>query len=161
MERYRDRIYRLVWGLLRNTEDAEDVTQEVFIKAFYRLGSFEGGSAFYTWLYRVAVNTAADWRKRWRRRRALSLEDNPTGPEGVEDRAPRPERLAHGRELGARLAEALERMPEKFRRILVLRDYEGLTYEEIGQVLHLPKGTVESRLFRARERLREVLEPLL
>jgi RNA polymerase sigma-70 factor (ECF subfamily) len=161
VERYRDRVHRLVWGLLRNAEDAEDVTQEVFIKAWYRLGSFEGGSAFYTWLYRVAVNTAADWRKRWRRRRALSLEDGPAGPEGVPDLAPRPDRLAHGRELGAKLSEALERMPEKFRRIVVLRDYEGLSYEEIGRVLGLPKGTVESRLFRARERLREALEPLL
>jgi RNA polymerase sigma-70 factor (ECF subfamily) len=158
---YRDRIYRLVLRLVRDADEAEDVTQEVFVKAFYRISSYKGDAAFYTWLYRVAVNAATDWRKRWRRRKGLSLEDSPTGPEGIGDESPRPERLAHGRELGVRLEQALERLPENYRAILVLREYEGLSYEEMGRVLRLPKGTVESRLFRARERLKEMLDPYL
>ena len=156
---HRDRIYRLVRGLLKDADEAEDVTQEVFVKAFYRISSYKGDSAFFTWLYRVAVNASTDWRKKWRRRKGLSLEDGPTGAEGIRDEGPRPERLAHGRDLGRRLERALAELPEKYRTILVLREYEGLSYEEIARVLELRKGTVESRLFRARERLREMMEP--
>ena len=148
-------------GLLRDADEAEDVTQEVFVKAFYRISSYKGDAAFFTWLYRVAVNTATDWRKKWKRRKGLSLEDSPTGPDGIRDEGPRPERLAEGRELGERLADAIARLPENYRAILVLREYEGLSYEEMGRVLGLPKGTVESRLFRARERLKSMLEPYL
>lgn len=137
------------------------MTQEVFVKAFYRISSYKGDAAFYTWLYRVAVNAATDWRKKWRRRKGLSLEESPTGAEGLGDESPRPERLAHGRELGERLEQSLERLPENYRAILVLREYEGLSYEEMGRVLGLPKGTVESRLFRARERLKEMMDPYL
>jgi RNA polymerase sigma-70 factor (ECF subfamily) len=158
---YRDRIYRLVYGLIRDAGETEDVVQEVFVKAFYRISSFHGNSAFYTWLYRVAVNAATDYRKKWRRRKGLSLEDSPTGPDGLMDEGPRPERFAHGRELGDRLEDAMEKLPDKYRKILVLREYEGLSYEEIGRVLGLRKGTVESRLFRARERLKNLLEPYM
>ncbi len=159
--RYRDRVYRLVLGLLRDAGHAEDVTQETFIKAWFRLSTFTGSSAFYTWLYRVAVNAASDWRKRWSRRRALALEDGPLGPEAVPDRGPRPDRLAYGRELSVRIDEALSAMPEKFRAMIILRDFEGLSYEEIGRVLRIRKGTVESRLFRAREKLKDLLAPYL
>jgi RNA polymerase sigma-70 factor, ECF subfamily len=158
---YRDRIHRLVYGLLRDAGDAEDVTQEVFIKAFYRISSYKGDSAFYTWLYRVAVNAATDWRKKWWKRRGLSLSESPTGQNGIPDESARPERLAHGRELGKRLEESLARLPEKYRTILVLREYESLSYGEIARVLKLRKGTVESRLFRARERLKAMLEPYM
>jgi len=159
--KHRDRIHRLVFGLLRDSGEAEDVTQEVFVKAFYRLSSYKGNSAFYTWLYRVAVNAATDWRKKWRRRKGLSLEDGPVGSAGLKDEGPRPERLAHGRELGERIEWALAEMPEKYRVMIVLREYEGLSYEEIARVLELRKGTVESRLFRARERLKALLLPYM
>ena len=158
---YRDRIHRLVYGLLRDRDEAEDVTQEVFIKAFYRISSYKGQSAFYTWLYRVAVNAATDWRKKWWKRKGLSLSESPTGPEGIPDERARPERLAHGRELGQYLEESLKRLPEKYRTILVLREFEGLSYQEIARVLKLRKGTVESRLFRARERLKSLMEPYM
>jgi len=161
VDRYRDRIHRLVFGLLRDADEAEDVTQEVFVKAFYRIASYKGDSAFYTWLYRVAVNAATDWRKKWRRRKGLSLEDGPTGSGGLIDEAPRPERLAHGRALGPRTEHALAPLPEKYRTMLVLREYEGLSYDEMARVLSLRKGTVESRLFRARERLKALLTPYL
>lgn len=161
VDAYRDRIHRLVAGLLGDSDEAEDVTQEVFVKAFYRISSYKGDAAFYTWLYRVAVNAATDWRKKWKRRKGRSLSDGPEGAEGIRDEGPKPERLAHGRELGRRLEEALEKLPPNYRTILVLREYEGMSYEEMGRVLGLPKGTVESRLFRARERLREMMEPYL
>jgi RNA polymerase sigma-70 factor (ECF subfamily) len=161
VDKYRDRVFRLVYGLIRDADETEDVVQEVFVKAFFRLSSFHGNSAFYTWLYRVAVNAATDYRKKWRRRKGLSLEDSPAGPEGIKDEGPRPDRLAHGRELGDRIDRALEQLSEKYRTMLLLREYEGLSYEEIGRVLGLRKGTVESRLFRARERLKALLEPYL
>ncbi len=159
--RYRDRIYRLAYGLLRDAGEAEDVAQEVFVKAWTRLSSFRGASAFYTWLYRVAVNAATDHRKKWRRRRGLPLGEGPGGAEAIPDEGPRPDRLAHGRELGARLEEAIAGLPEKYRTILVLREYEGLSYGELARILGLRKGTVESRLFRARERLKAALAPYL
>jgi RNA polymerase sigma-70 factor (ECF subfamily) len=137
------------------------VAQEVFIKAYYRLSSFQGNSAFYTWLYRVAFNTATDYLKKWRRRKGLPLEDGPGGPQAIRDEGPRPERLAEGRELGRLLSKALAEMSEKYRTILVLREYQGLSYEELARVLGLRKGTVESRLYRAREKLKAMLEPYL
>ena len=108
-----------------------------------------------------AVNAATDYRKKWRRRKGLSLEEGPIGPEGLRDEGPRPERLAHGRELGERIEEAIGKLPEKYRTMLVLREYEGLSYGELSRVLGLRKGTVESRLFRARERLKALLEPYM
>lgn len=161
METYQDRIYRLVRRLLRDADEADDVTQEVFVKAYFRLSSFQGDSAFFTWLYRVAVNAATDWRKKWWRRKGASLDDSPRGAAGIVDEGPGPTRLVHGRELGDRLTSALAELPEKYRAILVLREYEGLSYEEIARVLGLKKGTVESRLYRARERLRLLMEPHL
>jgi RNA polymerase sigma-70 factor (ECF subfamily) len=154
---YRGRIHRLVYRLLRDADEADDVTQEVFVKAWFRLESYKGQSAFFTWLYRVAVNAAADWRKKWTKRKGRSIDEGPLGSAGLLDEGPRPDRLAEGRELGRRLEEALSELPEKYRTILVLREYEGLSYEELARVLAVRKGTVESRLFRARERLRLLL----
>jgi RNA polymerase sigma-70 factor (ECF subfamily) len=156
--RYESRIVRLVRGMVPES-DTEDVTQEAFLKAYRKLGNFDGRSSFYTWLFRIAANTAMDWRKKERHRRHAPL---PEGEEG-EDRVPSseagPETAATRRELAARIDAAIEALPEKYHEILVLREIEGLSYEEISAQLGMSKGTVESRLFRARERLREKLAP--
>src|SRR5262245_2834944 len=139
--------------------DVEDVTQEAFLKAYRKLGNFDGRSSFYTWLYRVAANTAMDWRKRERHRRHAPLPEGPEGDDAVPSAEAGPERSASQRELAARIDAAIESLPEKYHEILVLREVEGLSYEEISERLGMSKGTVESRLFRARERLREKLAP--
>ena len=156
--RYETRIVRLVRGMVPES-DVEDVTQEAFLKAYRKLGNFDGRSSFYTWLYRVTANTAMDWRKRERHRRHAPLPEGPEGDDAVPSAEAGPERSASRRELAARIDAAIEALPEKYHEILVMREVEGLSYEEIAERLDMSKGTVESRLFRARERLREKLAP--
>ena len=156
--RYEARIVRLVRGMVPES-DTEDVTQETFLKAYRKLGAFDGRSSFYTWIYRIAANTAMDWRKKERHRRHAPLPEGPEGEEAVESTEAGPDRASVRRELGERIDAAIEALPEKYHEILVLREIEGLSYEEIAERLEISKGTVESRLFRARERLRERLEP--
>ncbi len=156
--RYETRIVRLVRGMVPES-DVEDVTQEAFLKAYRKLGNFDGRSSFYTWLYRVTANTAMDWRKRERHRRHAPLPEGPEGDDAVPSAEAGPETSASRRELAARIDAAIEALPEKYHEILVMREVEGLSYEEIAERLDMSKGTVESRLFRARERLREKLAP--
>jgi RNA polymerase sigma-70 factor (ECF subfamily) len=156
--RYQERIARLVRGMVPES-DTEDVTQEAFLKAYRKLGAFDGRSAFYTWLYRIAANTAMDWRKRQRHRRHAPLPETPEGEDATPAREPGPEHAAVRREMAARIDAAIAALPPKYHEILVLREVEGLAYDEIAERLRLSRGTVESRLFRARERLRERLAP--
>ena len=156
VERYQDRIVRLVRGMVPES-DTEDVTQEAFLKAYRKLGAFDGRSSFYTWIYRIAANTAMDWRKKERHRRHVPLPVSPEGEDATESLAEGPETSARRRELGEKIDAAVAALPEKYHEILVLREIEGLSYEEIAERLSMSKGTVESRLFRARERLRERL----
>jgi RNA polymerase sigma-70 factor (ECF subfamily) len=155
--RYQDRILNVVLHVLGDPHDAEDVAQECFSKAYRRLSSFDFRSSFYTWLYRIAVNSASDFRKKMRRRQALPLSELelPLPQQGSQGEAP--ERAAIRKELGARIRDLLAGLPEKFRTVLILRELEERSYEEIAAILGLSIGTVESRLFRARARLREKL----
>jgi RNA polymerase sigma-70 factor (ECF subfamily) len=154
--RYEARILRLVRGMVP-ASDTEDVTQEAFLKAFRKLDRFDGRSSFYTWLYRIAANTAMDWNKKERRRRHLPLPEAPDGGDMLPGRGAGPAREASQHELGRRIDEAIAALPPKYLEIITLREVEGLSYEEIARVLDISKGTVESRLFRARERLRDRL----
>ena len=155
--RYETRIVRLVRGMVPES-DTEDVTQEAFLKAYRKLGWFDGRSSFYTWLYRIAANTAMDWRKRERHRRHAPLPETPEGEEAVATHEPGPRSGASHRELAEAIDRAVESLPPHYHEIVVLRETEGLSYEEIAATLGFSKGTVESRLFRARERLREELK---
>lgn len=154
--RYEGRILRLVRGMVP-ASDTEDVTQEAFLKAFRKLDRFDGRSSFYTWLYRIAANTAMDWNKKERRRRHLPLPEAPDGGEGLPGKLAGPTVEATRHELGARIEEAIAALPPKYLEIITLREVEGLSYDEIAKTLDISKGTVESRLFRARERLRDRL----
>jgi RNA polymerase sigma-70 factor, ECF subfamily len=163
VEKYRQRVYRLAFNVLRNQEDAWDVAQEAFIKAYKALPAFRGQSAFYTWLFRIVMNVAHDKaRQRGAQGRAFGTERvteeewERTMPDPGED----PGAAAVRAEQRARITQALETLPEHHRAIIMLSDLEGLSYREIADVLSIPMGTVMSRLHNARKRLRAALGPL-
>ena len=164
VEKYRERVWRLAFNVLRDREDAWDVAQEAFIRAWQALPSFRGQSAFYTWLFRIVMNAAADRvRQRAARGRAFGTERVPeTDWERVMvDPGVAPDELARRAEERARLLRALDALPAHHRTIIMLSDLEGLSYREIAEVLGIPMGTVMSRLHNARKRLRRVLGPIL
>jgi RNA polymerase sigma-70 factor (ECF subfamily) len=150
------RIAGAVGGMLKDRDAVDDVVQETFVKAFYRIRSFQGESGLYTWLYRIALNASKDFAKRRRRRPAVALDEaDPSG--ATPSRAEPAVESLERREARLRVRAAIRTLPAKFRSVLVLREIEGLRYEEIAEVLCLSLGTVESRLFRARRRLRAAL----
>jgi RNA polymerase sigma-70 factor (ECF subfamily) len=164
VEKYRERVWRLAFHYLRDSEEARDVAQEAFIRAWQALPSFRGQSAFYTWLFRITMNVAMDRaRQRASRGRALGTERVPEEDweRVMVDQAPGPEQTAARAEQRARIHQALATLPERHRTIIMLSDLEGLSYREIAEVLDIPIGTVMSRLHHARKRLRAVLGPLL
>jgi RNA polymerase sigma-70 factor (ECF subfamily) len=163
VHRFGDRVLAVSRGLVGDRASAEDVAQDAFLKVYRSLHTFSGSSGLYTWIYRIVVNTAHDHNARLRRRRAVSL----SGLRGSTDEEPLeiqdPTEACEPAEVRERVAavhRALATLPDRFREILVLRELEGLAYDEIGQVLGLKKGTVESRLFRARHALRLAAERL-
>jgi RNA polymerase sigma-70 factor (ECF subfamily) len=160
VERYEDRLLTLARRLTGDAHRAEDVVQDAFLKAYAKLASFTFRSSFYTWLYRITVNAASDTRQREERRRAMSLDDGVIG-RGLSSRRPGPPARAATAEMRAIVRAEIEKLSPKLRTILKLRELEGLTYEELAQVLGISKGTVESRLFRAREKLAKRLRDLL
>ena len=167
VRKYQDRIFNLSYRLLGDFEEARDVAQATFIKAFESLDRFKGTSAFYTWLYRIALNSALDARKARSRRPRRIVEDldelavgssrsrigNPD-PGGPVDRL-------ISNEQHQRIAGAIDELDDAYRTVVVLRDVEGLDYREIADVTELPVGTVKSRLHRARLMLRDKLKDLV
>lgn len=159
VERYQDRLFRLLGRYCRDQIECEDLLQEVFLKVFRKLHTFQGDSQFFTWLYRIAVNAATDHLSRASHRRLRLVEDDSSLDVGTGAEAS-PEAPLLTAELAAVTRAIVDSLPEKFRTILVLREFEDLSYTEIAQVLQIQLGTVESRLFRARQRFKEALERL-
>lgn len=161
VERYQDRIYSAVHNYVSNPDDAVDIAQDTFVKAYAKLRSFDSSSAFYTWLYRIAVNTAIDFLRRRKSRPADSLDDEKFTTAGFEpaSRNPRsnPERVAILGEQRTALRASIGRLSNKLRAVLVLHDVEGLSQEEVARILRIPVGTVKSRVSRARAELRNLL----
>lgn len=163
--KYQHKVVKLVARLLRDPTEAEDVAQEAFVKAYRALGSFRGDSAFYTWLYRIAVNTARNAIAS-RQRRPLDYEAELSEGEQL-NLASRlrdtdtPEATALSEEIRVTVNQAIELLPEDLRTAIVLREVEGLSYEEIAAAMDCPVGTVRSRIFRAREAVDRALKPLL
>jgi RNA polymerase sigma-70 factor (ECF subfamily) len=166
VERYQHKIYGYVKRLVGNETDAEDITQEVFLKALNSLHRFRQESSLQTWLFRIATNLCRDaHRRRQREKGWLSLwrqadEQNETEEGGIVDPPDdrfNPEKLLLHEELSAMLSQAIEQLPLAMREVLILHDVEQMPYEEIAQALGVPLGTVKSRLFHARARLRESL----
>lgn len=163
--KYQHRVLKLVGRFVSDAAEAEDVAQEAFLKAYRALASFRGDSAFYTWLYRIAINTAKNALVSSRRRPVdfdLDLQD----PEQYDRHArlkdaDTPEGVLLTDEIREVLEKAMEQLPEDLRTAIVLRELEGLSYEEIAEAMDCPVGTVRSRIFRAREAIDRKLKPLL
>jgi RNA polymerase sigma-70 factor (ECF subfamily) len=164
VEKYRQRVWRLAFNILRDREEAWDVAQDAFIRAYQALPSFRGQSAFYTWLFRIVMNLAADRaRQRAARGRAFGTERVPEEDweRVMMDQGLAPDSSAAQTEDRERIGRALGALSDDHRAIIILSDLEGLSYREIAEVLDIPMGTVMSRLHNARKRLRDGLGPLL
>lgn len=163
--KYQGKLAKLISRFLRNSAEVEDVTQEAFIKAYRGLANFRGESAFYTWLYRIAINTAknhlvasgrkapeigVDAQDAEQFEGASLLQENST-----------PERVVLAEEIKQRVNETIEKLPAELKTAITLRELEGLSYEEIAEAMECPIGTVRSRIFRAREAIDNNLKPLL
>jgi RNA polymerase sigma-70 factor (ECF subfamily) len=157
---YQDRLYNTLYRILGSRDDAAEALQDGLVRAFRRLGSFHRESSFYTWLYRVAVNVALSRRRR-RRRRPTTTDLAGVGELAGQPELGDPSRNMEARERRRMIEEALAGVPEVFRVALVLKEIDGLKYEEIARVLRLPVGTVRSRLHRARNEMRIRLKPLI
>ena len=160
IERYQERIFGLVRHYAKSAVEIEDIVQDTFIKAYRKLDSFEHQSSFSTWLHRIAVNTALDFLKRAGRSPVRAVEDPELAPSPAEGGArslAAPDASMEREEIQRITHEVLEELPEIFRTVLVLRELEGMAYQEMADVLGISIGTVESRLFRARARFKDAL----
>ncbi len=166
MLKYQRKITRLLSRMLRDQSEIEDVMQETFIKAYRALPQFRGESAFYTWLYRIAINTARNWMASQGRRPSSpnlnQSEDGETFDEidNLTDNNT-PESILASQEIANSVNQTIQELPSELRTAIVLREIEGLSYEEIAQSMNCPIGTVRSRIFRAREAIAAKLKPLM
>lgn len=166
VEKYQRKLARLLSRFVRDPAEVEDVTQEAFIKAYRALPKFRGDSAFYTWLYRIGINTAKNYLMAAGRRAPTSTGVDSDEAESLEEGEQlrdinTPESLALSREIGDTVNSTMESLPEELRTAIQLREIEGMSYEDIAQIMNCPIGTVRSRIFRAREAIAEQLKPLL
>jgi RNA polymerase sigma-70 factor (ECF subfamily) len=166
VEKYQRKLGRLLARFIRDPAEVEDVTQEAFIKAYRALPGFRGDSAFYTWLYRIGINTAKNYLMALGRRAPTSTEVEAEDAEGFEDGEQlrdinTPESLLLSAEIAQTVNATIEELPEELRTAIQLREIEGMSYEDIARIMDCPIGTVRSRIFRAREAIAERLRPLL
>jgi RNA polymerase sigma-70 factor (ECF subfamily) len=166
VEKYQRKLGRLLARFIRDPAEVEDVTQEAFIKAYRALPGFRGDSAFYTWLYRIGINTAKNYLMALGRRAPTSTEVEAEDAEGFEDGEQlrdinTPESLLLSKEIAQTVNATIDELPEELRTAIQLREIEGMSYEDIARIMDCPIGTVRSRIFRAREAIAERLRPLL
>jgi len=166
VEKYQRKLGRLLGRMIRDQAEVEDVVQEAFIKAYRALPNFRGDSAFYTWLYRIGINTAKNHLVAMGRRPRLSNEVEIEDAENFEDAnelrtQDTPETELMGKQIAQTVNSAMEALPEELKMAITLREIEGLSYEEIASLMNCPIGTVRSRIFRARDAVAEKLRPLL
>lgn len=166
VRRYQERIYATIYHMTSNHEDANDLAQESFIKAFHALKSFKGGSSFYTWVYRIAVNKTINFLKQRKNRVQMSLDDLDFNAEHdpdlvalISEKTPR--REINITELQEKLNEAMQKLSESHRLVVTLHDVQGLSHEEIAKIMDCNIGTVRSRLFYARQQLQAYLSDYL
>ena len=166
VSKYQRKLGRLLSRFIRDPGEVEDVAQEAFIKAYRALPSFRGDSAFYTWLYRIGINTAKNYLVAMGRRAPTTTEFDADEAESFEDGDQlrdinTPESVLASKEIAATVQKAMEDLPDELRTAIELRELEGLSYEEIASIMNCPIGTVRSRIFRAREAIAARLRPLV
>ncbi len=151
VRKYQKPIYNLALRVVRDPEDAEDIVQTVFIKAYEKLSSFDRSRQFFSWIYRIAVNESINFSKQRKR-----LDEYESGVTAVNSLTP--EKSYHDQELSQRIGRAISLLKMDYRLVLVLKHYHDMSYQEIGDILQIPEKTVKSRLFTARQLLKEILE---
>ena len=169
-DKYHRRAFAVAMGVVKNEDDALDAVQEAFVKVHKNIHKFQGSSSFYTWLYRIVMNVSIDHIRRTSRRKNLDFDERALHEESdvAGDGAlvpsvtnANPGKAALRRELGGAIQAALQDLPEHHRAVIVLREIEGMSYEEMAEALEVPKGTVMSRLFHARKKMQAALGPYL
>jgi RNA polymerase sigma-70 factor, ECF subfamily len=166
VSKYQRRVARLLTRMVKNQEDIDDVVQDTFIKAYRAIGNFRGESAFYTWIYRIAINTAKNHLVTQNRRPMTLHDSNDDDSETFEDNSAlsnidTPESLMQTKQIGEAVNEAMAALPDDLREAIIMREIDGLSYEEIASAMDCPIGTVRSRIFRAREAISQKIKPLL
>jgi RNA polymerase sigma-70 factor (ECF subfamily) len=169
VRRYQKRVMAVALGMVHNPDDAMEITQDTFVKAFENIDRFKGESSVYTWLYRIVVNRAIDFRRRERRHPVVRFDDRPGGDDrrepfedGLKEEHPHdPFDAVQAHEVGDRVTEAINELTPDHKAVILLREVEGLSYDEISRVMQCSKGTVMSRLHYARKKLQKQLKDLL
>ena len=166
ISKYQRKLGRLLSRFIRDAGEVEDVTQEAFIKAYRALPSFRGDSAFYTWLYRIGINTAKNYLASMGRRAPTATNFDSEDAEGFDDGDQlrdlnTPENLLMSKQIAQTVNQSMDQLPEELKAAIMLREIEGMSYEDIAKIMECPIGTVRSRIFRAREAIAEQLRPLL
>jgi len=161
VEKYQVKLRNVAYGITLDVEESADIIQDVFLKAYMGIKKFKGESSLYTWLRRITINESLNWVRKWKRRfkwQHQSLDQEDGSSLDLKSEEAGPESAMSSRQVAGILKEGLDKLPEKARAVLVLKEVEGLSYEEIGDTLGINKGTVSSRIFYAREKLREYLK---
>jgi RNA polymerase sigma-70 factor (ECF subfamily) len=164
VNRYRGKVYAMTYHMIQNETEAWDLAQEAFIKAWRAMPNFKQDSAFYTWLYRITHNVTYDWLRKKKIQGDGEFDDSHTdhcvaaGAEAVARHEPAPDTALKNVELGARIREAIAKLSPEHKQVILLREVEGLAYEEIAEIIPCTLGTVMSRLFYARKKLQEMLK---
>ncbi len=165
VRRFRKKIFSIAFGITLDAEESQDIMQEVFLQVYRTIGNFRGDASLATWLHRITVNRSLNWKRRWARRfKWLHVStDSTDGQPAAEPESdlPSPEIRLANVQTRRQIDNALKMLPDQARTVFVLRELEGLSYEEIADVVGIKLGTVRSRLFHARKRLREILQPFL
>ena len=165
VRRFRNKIFSIAFGITLDAEESQDIMQEVFLQVYRTIGDFRGDASLATWLHRITVNRSLNWKRRWARRfKWLHVStDSTEGLPAVEPESdlPSPEIRVANAQTRRQIDNALKMLPDQARTVFVLREIEGLSYEEIADAIGIKLGTVRSRLFHARKRLKEILQPLM
>lgn len=169
IETHQTRIYNLIYRMIGNREESEDLLQEVFITVFKKIDSFRGDSSLSTWIYKIATNHCINRKKYLSRRKhyakssysELSEHEQSESGSGIAENLPRPDEMAEGKQMELLIQKAITSLDDEYKIVLILRDVQSLSYDEIEQILNVPAGTVKSRLHRARMALKEKLIPHL